>query len=350
MFTSLNNILQSKSITLFSRQLSAMLSAGLPLSKSLSTLSIQTENKKFKSVLEKVVVDVESGKSFAEALGSHALFSRLYCSMVAVGEMGGNLSGMLADLSRYLEKQEKIRRKILTAVTYPAVIFSVSIAVLLILLTFVIPSFSGMFLDINEDLPGVTRAVITLSQGLSDHFIPLVLGVLLVLAVLIYLYTLPANQLMLDKMLLSFPLIGGVVRKSAIARFANTLGTLLHSGVPIIQAMQITAQTASNKVVESAVLKSLGNIESGKEIAGPLKETHVFPPMVIQMVTVGEETGALPTMLLKVSEFYEDEVDAAVERLTAILEPVMIIGLGILVAGLLLAVYLPLFEMIGNVQ
>ncbi|MFH0918830.1 MAG: type II secretion system F family protein [Fibrobacterota bacterium] len=340
----------SKHLMLFTRQLSAMLSAGLPLSKSLATLAIQTENKALREALKKVTDDVKSGKPFAEALQKDGRFPHLYCSMVGIGEKGASLDGILQKLAKYLEKQEKIKSKILSAMTYPAVVLLLAVCVVVALLTFVIPTFTKMFTDTGNELPAATQAVISLSDFIRSYFVLMILGGIALVLLCLQLIKRPDIRLSIDSALLKIPVLGSLLRKTAISRFSGTLGTLLQTGVPLVDAMKITATTAGNRVVEAAVLKSLSNITRGREIAKPLEETGIFPPMVIQMVAVGEETGKLSDMLLKVSEFYDAEVDAAVERLTSILEPVMILLLGLVVAGLLIAMYLPMFDMIGNVQ
>lgn len=335
---------------LFTRQLSAMLSSGLPLSKSLATIIRQTDKPRFKAILEKVALDVKNGKPFAESLSRSGAFSSVYCGMVSVGETGASLDGILDKLGRYLEKQEKIKGKIISAMMYPAVILLIAILVIFALLLFVIPNFTQMFGDAGRELPAATQTVISLSAFLAHNILFILLGTLALLALVVYALKTPNIRLVIDDYLLKVPLIGMLVRKQAISRFAGTLGALLQAGVPLTEAMKITASTAGNKAIESAILRSLSLITRGREISKPLEETGLFPPMVIQMVAVGEETGKLPDMLNKLSEFYDTEVDTAVNRVTSVLEPLMILGLGAIVAALLVAMYLPMFDMVGNVQ
>src|SRR3989339_618524 len=336
------NRVPSRALTLFTRQMSAMLSAGLPLSKSLATLSKQTESKNLKKNLEAITFEVQGGSSFAEALRKKEVFPEIYCGMVAAGEASGTLDAILKKLALYLEKREKIKRKILSAMTYPVVILGVSVLVIIALLTFVIPTFAEMFTDMGKELPGITKTVIGLSGFIASNIVFIVL--------VFYIINKPETRAVIDSVIISLPIVGNLAKKAAISRFASTLGSLLNAGIPLVDAMSITAGTAGNHMVQKAVLQSLNNITRGKSIAQPLEETGIFPPMVTQMVSVGEETGQLPDMLLKVSEFYDDEIDAAVESVTRLMEPLMILVLGVVVAGLLIAMYLPMFDMVGSVQ
>ncbi len=344
------NRVPSRALTLFTRQMSAMLSAGLPLSKSLATLSKQTESKNLKKNLEAITFEVQGGSSFAEALRKKEVFPELYCGMVAAGEASGTLDAILKKLALYLEKREKIKRKILSAMTYPVVILGVSVLVIIALLTFVIPTFAEMFTDMGKELPGITKTVIGLSGFIASNIVFVVLGLFAFIVLVFYIINKPETRAVIDSVIISLPIVGNLAKKAAISRFASTLGSLLNAGIPLVDAMSITAGTAGNHMVQKAVLQSLNNITRGKSIAQPLEETGIFPPMVTQMVSVGEETGQLPDMLLKVSEFYDDEIDAAVESVTRLMEPLMILVLGVVVAGLLIAMYLPMFDMVGSVQ
>jgi type IV pilus assembly protein PilC len=314
-------------------------------------LAKQTENKTLASVTQQVVYDVESGNTLADALAKHPnAFSALYVNMVAAGEAGGILDTILLRLAGFLEKNDAIVRKVKGAMIYPAVIFSVAGIAVVVLLIFVIPTFQSMFASVNLELPLPTRIVIGLS-GLLQHFWWLI-G--LVLAGIVFgirrYYKTEQGQLVLDRLLLRLPVLGDLLRKSAVSRFTRTLGTLLSSGVSILEGLEITARTAGNRVIHDAVMGSRASIAGGETIAGPLEKSDVFPPMVTSMIAVGEATGGLDEMLSKIADFYDEEVDAAVGALLSLMEPIMIVVLGVVVGGMIVAMYLPIFDMVNAVQ
>ncbi len=339
-----------KILARFTRQFSAMTSAGLPLIQCLDILQEQTENENLKVAVKQVASDIQGGGTLADSLNKHrAIFSELYCQMIAAGEAGGILDTILLRLAEYQEKAEALRRKIKGAMTYPIIVGVVAMAAVAILMIFVVPIFTGMFSESGAKLPLPTRIVV----GISDFIRHWILGIgagigLGIVAFKKYVKT-DAGALRFDKILLNAPVFGDLERKSCISRFTRTLGTLLNSGVSIIDALQVTAKTAGNKVLEMGIYKTLESISGGQTIADPLKATGVFPPMVIQMIAVGERTGGLSDMLVKISGFYDDEVDAAVDNLTAMLEPLVIVVLGSIIGGVLVAMYLPMFEMAGTV-
>jgi type IV pilus assembly protein PilC len=338
-------------VSRFTRQLAAMTSAGLPLVQCLDILVAQTETKIFAQKIQQISSDIQVGSTLADALSKHPqIFNALYCNMVSAGEASGNLDGVLNRIAEYLEKAESLRRKIKGAMMYPMIVGIVAIVVSGLMLTFIIPTFAQMFTDLGGVLPLPTRIVMGLSDFLRHYiFLILLSGIGLVLGYIFYNRT-ENGRFNIDSIKLKIPVFGDLARKSAISRFSQTLSTLLTSGVTILEALSITAKTAGNKVLEKGLFRTLERISGGLSIAEPLKDTGVFPPMVIQMIAVGEKTGDLSGMLSKISEFYKEEVDAAVDALTSIIEPIMIIFLGVFVGGLLLAMYLPMFDIIGSVQ
>jgi len=341
----------TRDVVIFTRQFATMINSGLPLVQALDILSEQTENKALKDVTRAVVYDVESGHTLADALRKHPkAFSELYVNMVAAGEAGGILDTILLRLATFMEKNDALVRKVKGAAIYPAVIFSVAIVAVVVLLIFVIPVFRSMFADVHMELPLPTRIVIGASDFLKSFWWLLGLGGgALVYGVRKY-YATPGGRLNLDKAMLAFPVLGDVIRKSAVSRFTRTLGTLIASGVSILDGLEITAKTAGNRVIHDAVMESRASIAGGETIAAPLQKSKVFPPMVISMIAVGEQTGGLDEMLSKIADFYDEEVDAAVEALLSLMEPVMIVLLGVVVGGMIVAMYLPIFGMIGAVQ
>lgn len=341
----------TRDIVIFTRQFATMINSGLPLVQSLDILAQQTENKALSDVTRQVVYDVESGNTLADALDKHRnAFSTLYVNMVAAGEAGGILDTILLRLATFLEKNDAIIRKVKGAMIYPAVILSVAVVAIVVLLVFVIPTFQQMFASVNLELPLPTRIVIALSQLLQGWWWLIGLGIVAFgLAIRSY-YQTENGRLNLDRVLLGVPVLGDLLRKSAIARFTRTLGTLLSSGVAILDGLEITARTAGNRVIHDAVMESRGSIAGGETIAGPLEHSGVFPPMVTSMIAVGEATGGLDEMLSKIADFYDDEVDAAVTALLSLMEPVMIVVLGVVVGGMIIAMYLPIFDMINAVQ
>jgi type IV pilus assembly protein PilC len=334
----------------FTRQFATMVNSGLPLVQALDILARQTENKILSEVTKQVVYDVESGNTLADALAKHPnAFSQLYVNMVAAGEAGGILDTIMLRLATFLEKNDAIIRKVKGAMVYPSVIFSVAILAVLVLLIFVIPTFQNMFASVNLELPLPTRLVIAMSAFLQGFWWGIIgAGVILFFGIRSY-YRTENGKLVIDKTLLGFPVLGDLLRKSSVSRFTRTLGTLLASGVSILDGLEITARTAGNRVIHDAVMESRGSIAGGETIAGPLEKSGVFPPMVTSMIAVGEATGGLDEMLSKIADFYDDEVDAAVSTLLSLLEPVMIVFLGVIVGGMIVAMYLPIFDMINAV-
>jgi type IV pilus assembly protein PilC len=298
-----------------------------------------------------VLYDVESGHTLADALSRHPkVFTDLFVNMVAAGEAGGILDTILLRLATFLEKNDALIRKIKGAMVYPAVVLSVAVAAVAILLIFVIPTFQEMFSSVGVPLPMPTRIVIGLSSFLTGYWWAVVAGIAGFVFFIRQAYKTDGGRLTIDRLMLAMPLIGDLQRKAAVARFTRTLGTLVSSGVSILEGLEITARTAGNRVIHDAVMGSRASIAGGETIAGPLKESGVFPPMVVQMINVGEQTGGLDEMLEKIADFYDDEVDSAVATLLSALEPIMIVFLGVIVGGMIVAMYLPIFDMINTVQ
>jgi len=340
----------TRDIVIFTRQFATMINSGLPLVQSLDILARQTENKGLQAVTRQVLYDVESGHTLADALDKHRnAFSQLYVNMVAAGEAGGILDTILLRLATFLEKNDAIVRKVKGAMIYPGVIFSVALIAVVVLLLFVIPVFQQMFAEAGVPLPVPTRFVIFLSQILQGYWWLMILaGVAVAFGVRRY-YATEGGKLVIDRSLLHMPVIGDLLRKSAVSRFTRTLGTLLSSGVSILDGLEITARTAGNRVIHDAVMQSRGSIAGGETVAGPLEESGVFPPMVTSMIAVGEATGGLDEMLTKIADFYDDEVDAAVAALLSVMEPIMIVVLGVVVGGMIVSMYLPIFDMVNVV-
>jgi type IV pilus assembly protein PilC len=338
-------------VSRFTRQFSAMTAAGLPLVQCLDILSSQTENKKLSSAVKQVSGDIQGGSTLADALQKHpTIFSSLYCNMIAAGEASGSLDTVLTRLADYQEKAEALRRKIKGAMTYPVIVLIVAVGATAAMLTFVVPTFAQMFTDVGGSLPMPTQIVMGISEFLQRYILLLLLVVAGGIVALVYYNKTDKGKLRIDTIKLKTPVWGDLERKSSISRFAQTLSTLLTSGVTILDALAITAKTAGNKVLEKGIIRTLERITGGLTIAEPLKETGVFPPMVIHMISVGEKTGDLAEMLKKISDFYREEVDAAVDALTSIIEPIMIIAMGIVIGGILIAMYLPMFDMIGTIK
>ncbi|MDZ4675653.1 MAG: type II secretion system F family protein [Gemmatimonadota bacterium] len=341
----------TRDVVIFTRQFSTMINAGLPLVQSLNILAQQTENKKLAEVTKAVVYDVEAGNTLADALGKHPkAFSDLYTNMVAAGEAGGILDTILNRLASFLEKNDAIVRKVKGAMVYPAVIISVALLAIAILLIFVIPTFEDMFASVNLELPLATRVVIGLSNLLTNWWFAIIGGIVLVLFGIRQYYATSGGRKVIDSLLLNAPVLGDLLRKSAVSRFTRTLGTLVSSGVSILDGLEITAKTAGNRVIHDAVMTSRQSIAGGETIAAPLEASGVFPPMVISMISVGEQTGGLDEMLSKIADFYDAEVDVAVSALLSLMEPIMIVVLGVVVGGIIVAMYLPIFDMVNAVQ
>jgi type IV pilus assembly protein PilC len=342
---------KTRDIVVFTRQFATMINAGLPLVQSLDILAGQTENETLRKTIKDVLGDVEAGNTLADSLDRHPdVFAKLFVNMVAAGEAGGILDTILLRLATFLEKTDALVRKIKGAMIYPAVIVSVAVIAVVVLLIWVIPTFQDMFAASGVPLPLPTRVVITMSDVMQNYwwaFGGALIG--LVFALRTY-YKTDQGELAIDRVILALPILGNVQRKAAVARFTRTLGTLVSSGVSILEGLEITAKTAGNRVIHDAVMGSRASIAGGETISGPLGESGAFPPMVVQMVNVGEQTGGLDEMLNKIADFYDDEVDAAVSALLAALEPLMIVVLGVVVGGMIVAMYLPIFDMIGTVQ
>lgn len=340
-----------KDLAVFTRQFSVMIDAGLPILQCLEVLGGQAQNKVFQRTLTAVRDDVEAGSSLAGALRKHpAVFDDLYCNLVAAGEAGGILPTILQRLAAYLEKIVKLRRAVRSALTYPAVVIVIAGIVVWVILTYVIPTFRDLFAELGATLPLPTRIVIALSNVLARFgWIVLILLVVAFIAIRRWYKTTRTGRMTIDRLLLRTPILGGVLRKIAVARFCRTMATLISSGVPIIEALEVTAKTSGNAVVEEAILKVRTEVEAGRGIAESMDRTGVFPAIVTHMVSVGEQTGALDTMMNKVAEFYEEEVDAAVEGFMALIEPVMIAFLGLVIGSIVVSMYLPIFGLVSKI-
>jgi type IV pilus assembly protein PilC len=341
-----------KELQIFTRQLATMIDAGLPLVQCLDILANQTENKIFAGILHQVKASVEQGATFSDALRKHPkVFDELYVNLVAAGEVGGILDTILNRLSTYIEKAVKLKSQLKSAMVYPIAIMVVALGVIGVMLGKVIPTFEDMYKEFpNAKLPGPTKAVIDVSDGFINHWYIFVgAGFGLFVAITLGLKTDKGRNIM-DRILLNIPVIGSVLRKIVVARFTRTLGTLLSSGVPILDALDICAKTSGNRVVMRGILFARAKISEGQDMAGPLGDTKVFPTMVTQMIGVGEQTGAMDQMLQKIADFYEDEVDTAVGAMTSLIEPIMMAFLGVVVGGLIIAMYLPVFELAGNIE
>jgi type IV pilus assembly protein PilC len=336
-----------KDISVFTRQFATMINAGLPMVQCLDILSQQSEKETFKESIGRIMTDVEGGSTLAEAMGRHPkIFNQLYVNMVEAGEAGGILDVILGRLAMFLEKLDALQRKVKSALTYPTVVAVVAIGATAFMLIFIIPTFAKMFSDFGGKLPLPTQIVIMLSDFLRGFWWAIIAVVAGIIVALKSYYKTDNGKLTIDRLLLKMPVLGMVIRKGSVARFTRTLGTLISSGVPILSGLEITARTAGNRVVEQAVLATRDSISQGNTISEPLRQCGVFPPMVTQMIAVGEQTGALDEMLDKIATFYDSEVDTAVDALTAIIEPVMIVIMGVVVGGMLIAMYLPMFKLV----
>ena len=342
---------KTRDVVIMTRQFATMINAGLPLVQALGILADQTENKVLANVTRQVVYDVESGHTLADALRKHPkAFSDLFVNMVAAGEAGGILDTILLRLAQFLEKNDQIIRKVKGAMVYPVVIMSVAAIAICVLLIFVIPTFQSMFASVNLELPLPTRIVIGMSNVLKHYWWAMAGAIGLTGFGITRYYKTAPGKLQLDTLLLHIPVLGDVIRKSAVSRFTRTLGTLISSGVSILDGLEITARTAGNQVIHNAVMASRASIAGGETIAAPLQKSKVFPAMVISMIAVGEQTGGLDEMLSKIADFYDEEVDAAVSTLLSLMEPIMIVVLGVIVGGMVVAMYLPIFDMVNAVQ
>jgi len=343
--------ISQKDLVIFTRQFATMIDAGLPLVQCLDILAAQLDNMAFREVLTKVKQKVESGSTLADALGDHPkVFDTLYVQLVAAGEIGGILDTILNRLAQYIEKNEKLKSKVKGAMVYPSVVLLVAVGVTVVLLLFVTPTFEKMFKDFGGAMPAPTQIVIDLSKWLQHNGFYL-LGVIIAAIFGFRAWVQwPKGRQQWDAFIIRTPIFGPLIRKVAVARFTRTLGTMISSGVPILDALEVVAKTAGNSVVEKAIRYTKEKISEGKTIVQPLGETKVFPPMVVQMIGVGEATGAMDQMLTKIADFYDDEVDAAVAALTSLIEPVMMVFLGAIVGGFLVAMYLPIFSIAGSVK
>ncbi len=337
---------KSKDVVLFSRQLATMVSSGLPLPQAIGIIAEQSDSKGFKAILFQVRDDISSGSNFPEALAKHpACFSDLYVQMAKAGDTGGNLDIILDRLSVFLEKAEALKNKIQAAMMYPIAIAVVAVSVVVFLMVKVIPSFKDVFSSFGHELPLPTRILLAISDFLQTKFLLLLAGVGAMIGGFIMMKRTPNGARTLDLVALKLPVFGSLLRRVAVSRFARTLGTLQSSGVPILEGLEIVAKTAGNRIIEEAIITARGKIREGEEIAAPLKATGVFPPMVIQMIAAGQETGKLDAMLVKIADFYDQEVDTAVEGLMKLIEPLMMVVMGGTVGCIVLGMFMPMFEM-----
>jgi type IV pilus assembly protein PilC len=339
----------AKNLAIFTRQFSVMIDAGLPLVQCLEILGKQEPHKHFSAAILKVREDVESGAALADAMKKHPkTFDALYSNMIAAGEAGGILDTILKRLAVYIEKNVKLKGEVKSAMIYPVAVIVIAGVVVGAILWKVIPTFASLFAGLGAQLPLPTRLVISASNGIVSYGIFILMGLGLMVYGLGQYYATPNGRRVIDRILLKMPVLGDILRKVAVARFCRTLSTLLASGVPILDGLDITARTAGNAIIEDAIQVTRTSIERGETISGPLRETNVFPSMVVQMINVGETTGALDAMLSKIADFYEEEVDTAVAGLLTLMEPVMIAFLGVIVGGIVIAMYLPIFDLISK--
>jgi len=338
-----------KDIVIFTRQLSTMIDAGLPLVQCLQILAKQQSNTTMRKVLQEIQTDVETGTTLADSMRKHPkIFDNLYTNMIEAGELGGILDTILSRLAVFKEKAMALQKKIKGAMTYPIICLAISLLILVIILVFVIPVFVEMFESMDSTLPVPTQIVVNMSDFVKNNFIYIALATGFIIFIFKKIYATEKGRFKIDNFFLHAPIAGELIRKTAVAKFTRTLSTMLQSGVPILDALQVVARTSGNKVIERSVFRVSDAIAEGRPIAEPLEETGVFPNMVVQMINVGESVGALDTMLEKIADFYDDEVDQTVENLTAMIEPLMMVFLGGMIGGLVVAMYLPIFQMAGN--
>ncbi len=339
-----------KILAIFTRQFSVMIDAGLPLVQCLEILALQQEHKNFQKILLQVRQDVEAGSTLADAMRRHPkAFDNLYVNMIAAGEAGGILDTILQRLSVYIEKAVRLRSQVRSAMIYPVAVIVIAAIVVAVILLKVIPTFAALFTSLGAELPFPTRVVIAASNMLARYFIFFLAALAAIAYGIKRYYQTYRGRRVIDGLLLKAPILGMILRKIAVARFCRTLATLTSSGVPILESLEITARTAGNAIVEDAILETRKSVEGGKTIVEPLKDSNVFPNMVVQMIGVGEQTGALDAMLNKIADFYEDEVDIAVQGLVKLMEPVMIFILGVIIGGIVIAMYLPMFTLINKI-
>lgn len=335
-----------RDVVIFTRQLSTMIDAGLPLVQSLEILSNQQENPTFKKALREIKADVETGTTFADAMKKHPhIFDTLFCNMVEAGEIGGILDIILGRLAEFMEKAMNLKKKVKGAFTYPVICLAISVVILGVILIFVVPTFEKMFSDFGAALPVPTQIVVAMSNFVKSKIIYIIIGAVIISFLFKKYKSTDKGEQNVDALSLKMPIFGELIMKVSVAKFTRTLGTMLQSGVPILEALNVVAKTAGNRVVETAVFRVSDSISEGRTIAEPLEETGIFPTMVVQMIGVGEATGALDAMLEKIADFYDEEVDQAVENMTAMIEPFMMVFLGGMVGGLVVAMYLPIFKM-----
>ena len=340
-----------KDIVIFTRQLSTMIDAGLPLVQSMEILAKQQENATFKKVLTTIKGDIETGTTFADAMRKHPkVFDNLFSNMIEAGETGGILDTILGRLAMFMEKSMELRKKIKGAMTYPSICLAISLLILVVILVFVIPVFEEMFASLGSALPMPTQIVVDMSNYVKANFLYLTMAGTAFFYVIKKIYNTEKGRVKIDAISLRAPIVGTLIRKVAVAKFTRTLGTMLQSGVPILEALSVVAKTSGNKTIEAAVFRVADSIAEGRPIAEPLEESGVFPNMVVQMINVGESVGALDTMLEKIADFYDEEVDQAVDNLTAMIEPLMMVVLGGMIGGLVVAMYLPIFSIAGAVS
>jgi type IV pilus assembly protein PilC len=338
-------------ISRFTRQFATMIGAGLPMVQCLDILSQQMESAEFRKIVADIKESVQSGTTLSEALSRHKkIFDDLFVNMVEAGETGGALDVILVRLANYREKADALARKVKGALVYPIVVVIVAIAVTIAMLKFVVPTFAKMFTDLGGTLPEPTKIVMGVSDFVNDYFFIMIGGAIGFVVAFRLMLRNKSARLYWDTFKLKLPGFGNLIRKTAVARFTRTLGTLLSSGVSILEALEITAKTAGNMVIQNAVRKSMLSIAEGETITQPLKESGVFPPMVVQMISVGEKTGGLDDMLAKIADFYDEEVDAAVSALTSLIEPIVIVFIGVVIGGIMIAMYLPMFDIIGQIK
>ncbi len=337
-------------VVIFARQFATMINAGLPLIQSLNILESQEDNKTFRAILKEVKENVEEGSTLADAMGKHPkVFDELFVNMVAAGEVGGILDTILDRVSAYMEKAMKLKRQVKGAMTYPVIVLVIAVLVIVVILVFVIPVFEQMFADFGGTLPIPTQIVVAISNFMKGNILYMIIGLGLFGYAFKRFYGTERGRALADDIALKLPAFGPLLRKVAVAKFTRTMSTMISSGVPILEGLDIVAKTSGNKTIEKAIYKVRSGITQGRTMADPLGESGVFPSMVVQMVAVGEQTGALDAMLSKIADFYDDEVDAAVEGLTAMIEPFMMVFLGTTIGGLVIAMYLPIFKMAGVV-
>ena len=344
---------KARVLMVFTRQLATLIDAGLPLLRGLNVLAKQERDLLLKSTIHLLADSVQGGSTFSESLAQHPrIFNKLFVNMVKAGELGGVLELVLTRLAEFQEKAQKVKNKVKSAMIYPAIVLSLAMVIMAFLLVFIVPKFESIFHDMhgNKPLPAITQFVIGISGFMQHHWLIILGAIFVILAGYKFISRTPAGRAVIDRLALRAPLFGDLTRKSSISRFARTLGTLVTSGVPILEALNITRETAGNAVIANAISQVHHSVKEGESIVQPLESSGAFPPMVISMVDVGEETGQLPEMLLKIAEVYDDEVDNAVAGLTSMLEPIMIVLLAVIVGTIVIALFMPLISIIGGLQ